>query len=193
METGTAPHPTNGVHVSSIEELSSRLDKVSAIVEPLSNGKGGSKLEGYEQQIKRVRRWGGSIASIVAIGGTLISLGVAWAVFVGENATDSEVTTELNKSLVEHNGGVAPSQLDPDTLAPVGHHPDMRKAIQANTEAIQALIYNQKRLLLHSAYQFEWSRWQAAVAEKAREGEPLPDKPQSLDDLEAKIFRGDYD
>lgn len=137
---------------------------------------------------------------IVGIVGAVFSAGMAYAVFIGENATDTEVNQKVHTSMTDHNDGLDPIALDHDGN-PFGHHPKMKKAIerlQTDTSQVKLDVSDIKRAQRKSdkrgEYQFEFSRWQAEVMEcnRTRQCRP-PQKPAYLKKLESDIHLGKFD
>lgn len=157
-------------------------------------------LDAYERKIARAQKWGGWIWGLLAVVGAIFSAGVAYSVFMGANATDDEVERFVHDELADHNGGTHPETIDPETHEPIGDHPDMRKAIEANTGAVQEVKQEvgkiektQRKLDKRSEYQFELGRWQAEVTEAERRGRKPPRKPNKLDKLESDLMLGNYE
>lgn len=168
-----------------------------APVEPAFNE---SEISQYEKTIKRTSRWGGWVWGALSVVGFVFTAGVAYSVFLGANATDSEVEAADKASIIEHNGGVDPDAIDVKTHKPVGEHPDMQKAIQSNREAVRKIhedvlppmIKTQKKLDKRSEYQFELGRWQSDVMEADRAKRKAPGKPDRVKDLESDLALGKY-
>lgn len=159
-----------------------------------------AKVDEYEQRIARAQRWGGWIWGLVGVIGVVFSAGVAYSVFMGANATDAEVEDEIQKATVEHNGGIDPEATDPATHEPVGHHPDLREAIEENTAKVdvvkakvESVESSAKKLDKRSEYQFELGKWQADSLEAERAGRRPPKKPRKLEALESDLMLGKYD
>jgi len=153
-------------------------------------------------EAERVHRWGSVIGWVAGIVVSLFSLGVAYQLFMGANAMDTEVEArvhELDVSLRDvikrHNGGVDPHGHNPENGKPYGDHPEMRDAIESNQKAVQQ-IHEQVAEIEHttevldkrSEYQFELTRWQARVAEAKRRRRKPPGKPKRLEDLERELM-----
>ena len=85
----------------------------------------------YEKSVARAARWGGWVWGVLAVVGVVFSGGVAYSVFMGANATDSEVDDAVHLEMTEHNGGLHPRSIDPSTHRLVGDHPGIRTAIEA--------------------------------------------------------------
>jgi hypothetical protein len=157
-------------------------------------------LDRYHKKVARIQKWGW-VWGLFGFIGAVFSTGVAYAVFIGENATDSEVDHAIHKATKEHNGGIDPATPDPETNEPVGNHPDMRKAIETNTKAVEEMAQEvlpriegtQKKMDKRTEYQFEFSRWQAEVTEAERQRKRPPKKPQRLEQLETELMLGKYD
>ena len=157
-------------------------------------------LAEYEKKIGRIQKWGW-IWGVFAFLGTVFSAGVGYAVFLGENATDTEVEQAIEKATKKHNGGIDPQATDPDTHEPIGQHPDLRKAIESNTKIVKEINDHvlpriettQKKMDKRTEYQFEFTRWQARVIEAKREKRRPPRKPTRLDQLETELMLGKYD
>lgn len=146
------------------------------------------------KKLERRQKWSGPLVWLASGLAFVFSAGVAWAVFLGANATDDEVVTSVSAALVKHNGGIDPDSVDPSTHRPVGHHPDMRHAIEDNGKAIgknSTSIGDQGRLIRkldkRSEYQFELTLWaqEKALAKKERR---KPIKSQRLGDLERELI-----
>ena len=154
----------------------------------------------YEKKISRATKWGGWVWGLVSTAAFIFTAGVAYAVFMGANATDAEVEAADKAAIIEHNGGVDPEAVDPNTHKPVGEHPDMQKAIQSNTGAIKAIqedilppiVETQKKLDKRSEYQYELTKWESKKSEARRKRKPAPQKGDRLDQLESELLRGDY-
>jgi hypothetical protein len=159
-----------------------------------------SLIDEVERRLRRTRSWGSTVMWVTSVLAAVFSGGMAWAVFVGENTTDAEMHHEIRQAFTRHNGGVDPEKLDDVTNAPVGHHPDMRKAIRQQEEGLRELRNtvlprieeSQRKLEKRSEYQFELGRWQADTIERQRKRQPPPPKPGSLDRLERDLMLGDY-
>ncbi len=132
----------------------------------------------------------------VGLIGTVFSLGMAYALFIGENATD----TEVENSVIIHNDGVDPDGVD-ENGERYGSHPKMKRAthqLQEDMGQVKVDIGEIKRAQKKSdkrgEYQFEFSRWQAKVmeCERTRECKP-PSKPAHLERLESDIHLGKFD
>src|SRR5690606_39103508 len=98
-----------------------------------------SLIDEVERRLRRTRSWGSTVMWVTSVLAAVFSGGMAWAVFVGENTTDAEMHHEIRQAFTRHNGGVDPEKLDDVTNAPVGHHPDMRKAIRQQEEGLREL------------------------------------------------------
>lgn len=151
----------------------------------------------FERKLVRGQTFGTAAAWVLSLFAAVFSAGIAWSVFMGANATDAEVVG----AIVEHNGGLDPRALDDETRQPYGHHPDLRRALKANADAIYQIRHvvmpelevTQKRLDKRSEYQFELGRWQAAVFEAERRRQRPPAKPERLDELERELMLGNYE
>lgn len=159
-----------------------------------------SAISQYEKKINRASKWGGWVWGALSILGFIFTAGVTWSVFMGANATDSEVEAADKAAIIEHNGGVDPEAIDVSTHKPIGEHPDMQKAIQSNREAVRKIdeevlppmIKTQKKLDKRSEYQFELGRWQSDVMEADRAKKKAPPKPDRVRDLESDLALGKY-
>lgn len=156
--------------------------------------------ERYEKRLDRAVKWGGWVWGAMAFVGLIFSAGVAYAVFLGANATDAEVHEYLRQTVSDHNGGNHPDAIDPATQLPIGDHPDLRRAIEANSTTVQQvqqdvskIEHTQNKLDKRSEYQFEFSRWQADVTEAERAQRKPPRKPDRLQDLERALMLGEYE
>jgi DNA-binding NarL/FixJ family response regulator len=137
--------------------------------------------------------------AVGSIGG-IFSAGMAYALMVGENATDTEVTEAIHQMVVEHNGGVDPNEKTKNGV-PFGHHPDMKedlKKVKADTEEIKEDVAeigtSQKRSEKREKYQFLMSRYQTELIEcQKKRGCKPSKKPPELDTLEAELLLGNYD
>lgn len=155
----------------------------------------------YEKKIGRISKWGGWIWGVVSMVAIIFTGGMAYAVFMGVNATDSEVEASGRAMIIEHNGGIDPMLVDGVTHKPVGHHPDMQKAIQSNADLIKTMeedilppiIDTQKKLDKRSEYQYELTKWERKKSDARRKRRPEPDMPSRLEKLEGELLRGDYD
>ena len=174
-----APSPGDGPHLT----LQDLHDDLVDLRSRLPAAHESSELEALSRKLKRSQRVAVPLMWVVGIAGTIFSAGMAWAVFVGENATETEVQAEL----AEHNG------------APVseGPHPELTKALEEHDEEIgvlkeqtKALGDTQDKLDKRSLYQFEFSRWQADVNECAGDKRCLRrnGKPQNVKDLESDLM-----
>jgi len=154
----------------------------------------------YEKKIAGVTRWGGWVWGLVSVVALVFTAGIAYAVFMGANATDSEMVAADKASIIKHNGGVDPETIDAGTHKPVGEHPDMQGAIQSNTDAIKTiqedvlppLIETQKKLDKRSEYQYELTKWESKKSEARRKRKPTPGKSPRLEELESELLRGNY-
>ena len=152
------------------------------------------------KEVSRKNLWGKIFMYLAGIVGTLFSLGMAYQLFIGANATDAEVKKEVKKAVVEHNGG-----RDPDALThegfPIGHHPEMKESIQQLTDDTKQVKVDvgvikaaQKKAEKRGEYQYEFSRWQGKVMECERTRRcKAPKKPKHLDTLESDIHLGKFD
>lgn len=172
----------------SVEQLRAAMGKSTALDE--------ASISSYEKKIKRARKWGGWIWGTVSVAAMIFTAGVTYAVFMGENATDSEV----EEAIIEHNGGIDPESVDSVTRIPFGVHPYMRKSIESNTgsikkietEILPPIVESQKKLDKRSEYQFELGRWQSDVMEADRMKRRVPAKPDKLKELETDLALGKY-
>ena len=154
----------------------------------------------YEKKIERAGRWGGWIWGLVSVLALIFTAGMSYAIFMGENATDSEVEAAGKAVIIDHNGGIDPEAVDAETHKPVGHHPDMRKAIESNSESLKTIeedvlppiVNTQKKLDKRSEYQYELTRWQNEIAEAKRQKKKPPQKPKRVRDLESDLTLGKY-
>ena len=158
-----------------------------------------AKVGEFEQQIERAQKWGGWIwgigAGFIATVGIIFSAGVAWQVFWGENATDSEVEKFVHETIIEHNGGVDPWATDDSTQEPVGHHPEIYRLLHAHEESLDSIQEKieegaraREKQALQAEYQFEFARWQAAISEAERRGRRAPRKPPDLEKIEKRLM-----
>lgn len=153
--------------------------------------------EDYEADLLRAKKWGGWVWGLVALMGTIFTAGIAWQVLWGENATDAELKVATTQAIVAHNDGIDPATLDPVTHRPVGAHPELRKAVAANSRAIgdltlqtTELVKSQALQQRRSRFQFHLGRWQAAIHEAERRGKSAPRKPRELQRLEDALLLG---
>ncbi len=174
---GDGPHLTlNDLH-NDLVELRRRLPAAEE----------SDELQALTRTLKRRQKIAVPLMWVVGIVGTVFSAGMAWAVFVGENATESEVGTMLEAAMESHNGAPAED----------GPHPEMAKTLEDHGEAIgelkkqtEALGTTQGKLDKRSLYQFEFSRWQAKVIECERNPRcrKPPGKPKKVEDLESELM-----
>jgi hypothetical protein len=136
---------------------------------------------------------------IAGIVGTVFSAGMAYAVFIGENATESDVSKALHHAVIEHNSGYDPEDLDQNGVR-YGSHPRMRASIeslQKDTAQVKGDVTvikdAQKRSEKRSEYQYEFSKWQGQIleCERTKKCKP-PKKPPRLDTLETEIHLGKF-
>lgn len=154
----------------------------------------------YEKKIDRASKWGGWVWGAISIVALVFTTGMGYSVFMGANATDSEVEAADRASIVRHNGGVDPDAIDSETHRPVGEHPDMKEAIESNAKAVREvveeilppMVETQKKLDKRSEYQFELGRWQSDVMEADRANRKAPGKPNKVKDLESDLALGKY-
>jgi hypothetical protein len=154
----------------------------------------------YEKRIERAGKWGGWVWGVVSIVAFIFTAGVAYAVFMGANATDAEMEAADKAAIIRHNGGVDPEAIDEKSHKPVGEHPDMQGAIQSNTDAIKTIeedvlppiVETQKKLDKRSEYQYELTKWESRKSEARRKRKPAPGKSSRLEALEGELLRGDY-
>ena len=59
-----------------------------------------SEISQYEKTIKRTSRWGGWVWGALSVVGFVFTAGVAYSVFLGANATDSEVEAADRRRLL---------------------------------------------------------------------------------------------
>jgi len=208
----TAMHPTSvyigeGEHrhmdvEETIKMMAFNLDQVRRRVSPSAQASiDDAVLEKYEVRVQRASRWGGWVWGAFSVVALIFSAGIGWAVFMGENATDTEMIMADKAAIIQHNGDVDPQAIDDTTHKAVGEHPDMKKAIQLNTETLvkieteilPPIILTQKKLDKRSEYQYELTKWESRVAEARRRKREAPPKPPRLDTLEGELLRGDYD
>ena len=184
------------INLDAIHRATAAPGQITAPQTPIDE----TALSQYEKKIERTAKWGGWIWGLVSIIALVFTAGVTYAVFMGENATDSEVEEKDRAAIIEHNGGIDPATVDSETHKPVGHHPDMREAIESTKESVKTIeeevlppiVESQKKLDKRSEYQFELSRWQSRVNEARRKKKPIPAKPERLDKLETDIALGKY-
>ena len=151
---------------------------------------------------KVAKRWtvGKVLMYVTGSIGTIFSLGMAYALMIGENATDAEVEKAVQEMVIEHNGGVDPAKEGP-TGIPVGHHPDLKedlKKVKDDTESIKVKVgsikTSQKRSEKRDKYQFLMSRYQTELIECQRKRGCKPKgKSPELDQIEAELLLGNYD
>lgn len=168
-----------------IDGLTQRFDD-----QPPTNGEVSSLMK----KLERRQKWSGPLVWLVSGLAFVFSGGVTWAVFLGANATDDEVVTAVSRAQIEHNGGIDPDSVDPTTHKPVGHHPDMRDAIEENGKAIgenMTAIGAQGQLIRkldkRSEYQFELTLWEQEKA-SAKKERRKPIKSPRLGDLERELI-----
>lgn len=157
------------------------------------------------EQSSAVKKWdrfqkiGAGVKIAMALTVLIFGAGVSYAIWVTAFATDADVHSAVDAAITEHNGGYDPNALNGDGQ-PVGDHPDMRKAIKQNSETIRAVteavgdIQDElPKIDMRGEYQFEFSRWQAAVTECERKRcKYPPPKPERLTELERKLLFGNY-
>lgn len=159
-----------------------------------------AEISQYEKKVQRTAKWGGWIWGLVSVVAIIFSSGVAYAVFMGENATDAEVRKVGKDLIIKHNGGIDPSTIDSKTHLPVGNHPDMREAIKLNSDSIRTIekeilppiADTQKKLDKRSEYQYELTKWENRVNEARRKRKRPPEKPPRLEKLESDLALGKY-
>lgn len=148
-------------------------------------------LDGIEKKLGRLQKIGGLIALV-------FSAGVGYAIFIDETATDIEVNEAIDRYSIEHNGGVNPDMVDPETHELVGHHPELREAVEENTKSLEQISNEvlpriestQRKMDKRTEYQFTFTRWQADVLEAQRQKRKPPAKPQRLEDIERELMLG---
>lgn len=129
----------------------------------------------------------------------IFGAGISWQLWMANNATDAEVNAVVKSAIIEHNGGFDPNAPNGDGQ-PLGDHPDMRKAINQNSETIRTVsqavddIQDElPKIDMRGEYQFEFARWQSDVIECERKRcKYPPPKPDRLKELERKLMFGNY-
>ena len=117
--SGDAPHLTLQDLHDDLVEIRSRLPAAHESAE----------LEELSKTLKRRQKIVVPLMWVVGIVGTVFSAGMAWAVFIGENATETEVEAELKAALEEHNQGPVAD----------GPHSQMSGTLQKHTKEIGEL------------------------------------------------------
>lgn len=153
-----------------------------------------AQISSFERRVSFLQKWGWVLGAI----GVIFSAGIAYAVFMGANATDDEVQEEVQRAVFKHNDYVDADAVDPTTHRRIGHHPDLREAIRTNTEAITALTEAQRvladtqhKLDKRSRYQYEYTKWEVQKAECRRARNCTRrdlKKPELLEQLEAELI-----
>lgn len=170
------------------------LEEIAEVHEALDDESLEASTSGLERRLSFLQRWGW----LAGVAGVLFSAGVGYALFLGENATDKEVSTAVSAGIKEHNGRVDPSETDPATGYPRGHHPDMRAAIKSNAEGNRKLTDTQttqgeiiEKLDKRGRYQFEFTKWEVLKAECKRQRNCTRQdlkKPKALETLETELI-----
>lgn len=182
----------------SLEVVAERLDRVSRRLEEDSDKAAASvrgEADAYEKGLHGWRRWSGPLGSVSGVLGAVFAAGIGWAVFAGENATDTEVGEAVESSRREHNGGVLEAEIDPADGIPYGPHPELQQAVHDNAKAIHDLAANQKadakqdeRMDKRVKYLYELGRWEAQSLERERKGLKPKPRPDNLDVLESDLI-----
>jgi hypothetical protein len=149
----------------------------------------------YENGVSGWKRWSGPIGWVAGLLVTVFSAGVAWSVFAGATATDSEVHEKVESALRHHNGGVLEFEIDPADGVPYGAHPELRDALQENAKAIKTLTEHQARDAVEDGrmkkrlkYLYELGRWEAQSLDRERKGLKPSGRPEALDALESELI-----
>lgn len=185
-------------HLETLAEDSAEITRTSKFrVEAEAAYEAAREKKEDAKALKKARPWhnmGWVLGAISAV----FSAGVGYALFMGANATDDEVANTVQQAMYEHNGYVDAKSVDPTTGYPRGHHPDLREAIQANTEAIRQLAEAQKTLTQmqtkldrRSRYQYEYTKWEVKKSECRRSRNCTRrdmEKPPQLEELEAALI-----
>lgn len=178
---------------ATLSELLRSHDELKQLVlERPHNGGDDDGADALEKKVSRAQSVGTVISWVAAAVALLFSAGVAWAVFLGANATDAEVEAATDQAIIDHNGGIDPAGINPTTGRPYGNHSDMRDAIDSNAKAVREIRSDVRKLDKRSEYQFELGRWQSKVTEAERKKHTPPPKPQALEDLERDIMLGQF-
>lgn len=196
----TKPEPPADITTTLQEILQSHAELKRLVLAPRAPSGGDDPADVLEKKLSRAQGVGTILTWVASAVGLLFSAGVAWAVFLGANATDAEVDDAVHDAFIEHNAGIDPESINPTTGRPHGHHPDLRQAVESNSEAIKRIdekvlpeiIDSQQKLDKRSRYQFELGRWQSEVTEAERKNEPPPRKPKELKDIEREIMLGNF-
>lgn len=177
-----------------LEHLETVAESQQDIIDSAEQSESEAEVSSFEKRIGFFQKWGWVLAAV----STVFSAGVAYAVFMGANATDDEVDTEVHQAIVKHNGFVDPSSIDAQTHRPIGEHPDLREAIKQNTsvtvelsKATSELARTQGKLDTRSRYQYEYTKWEVKKAEcrQARNCTRRDlEKPSELEKLEAELI-----
>lgn len=168
-------------------------------ISPDESVEGAEFITSVAKEVSRKNMWGKILMYFAGIIGTAFSVGMAYQLFIGANATDDEVEEVVHNAVVEHNGGKDPEVTSVEG-APIGHHPEMKESIQQleyDTKQIKAdvgvIVTSQKKAEKRSEYQYEFSRWQAGVMECNRTRRcKAPKKPARLKVLESDIYLGKF-
>lgn len=131
--------------------------------------------------------------------GTIFSMGMAYAVFMGANATDDEVEKSVKDAIIEHNSGNDPHALNAKGEL-IGSHPKMRQSIEdlkSDTAQVKNDVSDikeaQKKSDKRGEYQYEFSRWQGEIIECERKKNcKAPKRPDTLKRLESEIHLGKF-
>jgi len=205
MPTPREPHHPAGaprdviVDPTPLPMMGDRLD-VEGTLRKLYKGLNDVKSLAAESGMGDIEQKLGRLQKVVVLVAAVFGAGTGYAVFIDETATDIEVIEALEQNAKDHNGGIDPEATDPTTHEPVGHHPELREAVEANAEAIKklqeevlpGLVDTQKKMDKRFEYQFEFSKWQALVTEAERKRQKPPAKPQKLEDIERDLLLGRY-
>ena len=119
--------------------------------------------------------WRGVMALV-----TVFSGGVAYAVWMGENATDTEVEKAIEETVTQ--------QILPAHEEAAEFHTKIDGRVEKIEIDMKSLDMTQRILDKRSEYQFELGRWQAKVLEAERKRKKPPKKPDRIDELERELM-----
>lgn len=148
-----------------------------------------NELQTLTHKLQRQQKIWIPVAWFVSIVGIVFSAGMAWAVFVGANATDNEVDEKVKAATSQHNEA-ALDELHPELVQQVAENSTAIDELQKQTKVVAT---TQKKLDKRTQYQFEFVRWQAEILEARRQRRAPPKKPKKLDDLETDLMMGNYE
>lgn len=179
---GTAPRPA-GAYSLTLRDVYDQLVKLQKQLPPTEDS---AALHRIADSLKRQKTLWMPVAWFVSCLSLVFGAGMAWAVFAGENATDAEVATELERAFGGHNADLT-EQTHPDVKHTLSVHTEELEQLKQQTKAMDATL---QRLDLRSLYQFEVGRWQADIIECQKNKhcrKPLK-KPRKVRDLESELM-----